>query len=329
VVVTDTNSLVKINRYSVWGETRDTAPLPTDLGYTGQEESSNLPIMYFNARWYDPSLSRFLQPDSMIPELYDPLSFDRYSYVGNLPINYYDPMGHDKYQAITMDADVGEPQLPTTEEYKISVNPTQYTEFEILVMRSEASIMSDRFKEQCGAECAGLTNAQMFVKATGGFVVLRDSTMVGCISNGTIYCSPNIDFATYKSHGLFTHEVGHIFGTLSGSGTVFGFQKNALYDNTVLLAGVLLVSNGKDYLVRRTAIGYMEDNQPYIQHFLNDDFSAYETEAKRKEAAATEEYADMFMNWVFNSFSSNSAGAVRYNFMNERMPNWIKTAVNR
>ena len=93
-VVTTATSDVKSNRYSVWGETRDTTELPTDLGYTGQETVSNLPIMYYNARWYDPSTGRFLQPDSMIPDPYNPVSLDRYAYSGNNPVNYTDPTGH-------------------------------------------------------------------------------------------------------------------------------------------------------------------------------------------------------------------------------------------
>ena len=66
----------------------------TDLGYTGQEKVSNLPIMYYNARWYDPTLGRFLQPDSIIPEPFNPVSLDRYAYVNNNPIMNNDPSGH-------------------------------------------------------------------------------------------------------------------------------------------------------------------------------------------------------------------------------------------
>jgi hypothetical protein len=37
---------------------------------------------------------QFNQPDTVIPELYNPQSLNRYSYVNNNPIRYNDPTGH-------------------------------------------------------------------------------------------------------------------------------------------------------------------------------------------------------------------------------------------
>ena len=45
-------------------------------------------------RFSDPYLNRFLQPDSIIPNLYNPQDLNRYSYVGNNAINRTDPTGH-------------------------------------------------------------------------------------------------------------------------------------------------------------------------------------------------------------------------------------------
>lgn len=44
-----------------------------------------------NSRSY---LNRWTSPDSIIPNRYDPQSWDRYCYVGNNPINKVDPTGH-------------------------------------------------------------------------------------------------------------------------------------------------------------------------------------------------------------------------------------------
>ena len=43
---------------------------------------------------YDPALGRFIQPDSIIPDLASSKGFDRYAYSNNNPINYNDPSGH-------------------------------------------------------------------------------------------------------------------------------------------------------------------------------------------------------------------------------------------
>jgi hypothetical protein len=44
--------------------------------------------MYYNARYYDPELGRFIQPDTMLDGL------NRYTYCGGNPIVYSDPSGH-------------------------------------------------------------------------------------------------------------------------------------------------------------------------------------------------------------------------------------------
>ena len=48
--------------------------------------------MFYNARWYDPSLGRFAQADSIV--LGGVQGLDRYAYVNNSPMNYVDPSGH-------------------------------------------------------------------------------------------------------------------------------------------------------------------------------------------------------------------------------------------
>ncbi|MCL4272242.1 MAG: RHS repeat-associated core domain-containing protein [Anaerolineales bacterium] len=49
--------------------------------------------MFYNARWYDPSLGRFSQADPIVPDGIQGL--DRYAYSRNNPVNYIDPTGHD------------------------------------------------------------------------------------------------------------------------------------------------------------------------------------------------------------------------------------------
>jgi RHS repeat-associated protein len=54
-------------RYSAWGETLYTdGSTPTQRRYTGQLEAE-AGLYYYQARWYDPGLGRFAQPDSLVP----------------------------------------------------------------------------------------------------------------------------------------------------------------------------------------------------------------------------------------------------------------------
>jgi hypothetical protein len=51
-------------------------------------------MLFYNARWYDSYLNRFTQPDSIIPDPYNSLDYDRYSYARSNPLKYSDPSGH-------------------------------------------------------------------------------------------------------------------------------------------------------------------------------------------------------------------------------------------
>jgi hypothetical protein len=51
-------------------------------------------LHFYQSRWYDPVVGRFLQPDSIVPEPGNPQSLNRYAYVGNNPVKHTDPSGH-------------------------------------------------------------------------------------------------------------------------------------------------------------------------------------------------------------------------------------------
>jgi hypothetical protein len=51
-------------------------------------------LYFYKARWFRPVLGSFIQPDSIVPNNYNPLDLDRYSYVRNNPVRYIDPSGH-------------------------------------------------------------------------------------------------------------------------------------------------------------------------------------------------------------------------------------------
>ena len=63
-------------------------------GQASQLQQADINLYYYNARYYDAALGRFIQADTIIPGAGDSKSYDRYAYVNNNPILYTDPSGH-------------------------------------------------------------------------------------------------------------------------------------------------------------------------------------------------------------------------------------------
>jgi RHS repeat-associated protein len=103
VAVTDsTGTLLSEQRYLPFGEVRTVGGTnQTDFGYTGQRNldaqgnAFSLGLMDYNARFYDPILGRFIQPDTVVPGAGSSAAYNRYAYVMNNPINLTDLFGHE------------------------------------------------------------------------------------------------------------------------------------------------------------------------------------------------------------------------------------------
>ncbi|WP_255350263.1 RHS repeat-associated core domain-containing protein [Methanosarcina sp. 2.H.T.1A.6] len=63
-------------------------------GFTGQENDADTGLMYYGARYYSPGYRVFVQPDTLLPDPYNPQALNRYSYALNNPVKYTDPSGH-------------------------------------------------------------------------------------------------------------------------------------------------------------------------------------------------------------------------------------------
>jgi RHS repeat-associated protein len=66
----------------------------TDKSFTSQKALANTGLMDYNARMYDPDLGRFVQPDSIVPEIEQAQAYNRYTYVLDNPIGKTDPSGN-------------------------------------------------------------------------------------------------------------------------------------------------------------------------------------------------------------------------------------------
>jgi len=78
--------------YFPFGLTR-TGSVNTTKEFTGQRLDST-GLYYYNARYYDPQIGRFISPDATGQKLTDPQTLNRYSYCSNNPLKYTDPSGH-------------------------------------------------------------------------------------------------------------------------------------------------------------------------------------------------------------------------------------------
>lgn len=91
-LVTDANgNVISEMKYKAWGEERySNGTKQTSYGYTGQYSyAAEFGLHYYNARWYDSLLSRFNQPDTIIPEESQGVqAWDRFAYVNNNPVRY-------------------------------------------------------------------------------------------------------------------------------------------------------------------------------------------------------------------------------------------------
>jgi RHS repeat-associated protein len=62
--------------------------------YTGEVYDEETGLYYLRARYYDPSMRRFLNEDTYEGQIDNPLSQNLYTYVHNNPLIYTDPTGH-------------------------------------------------------------------------------------------------------------------------------------------------------------------------------------------------------------------------------------------
>lgn len=102
--------LVQHYEYSAFGQSRytysDTAFQATKR-FTGQALDDDTGLYYYGSpsgpygRYYDPQLGRFIQADNIIPDIFDPQSYNRFAYCRNNPLRLTDPSGHEYW------ADVG------------------------------------------------------------------------------------------------------------------------------------------------------------------------------------------------------------------------------
>lgn len=144
-LVTDSQGeLVSSVRYSPYGEDRyyQDGVLTTDKTYTGQREEAGLGLMDYNARFYDPSIMRFIQPDPIVPGIGEGGNPNAIGYLGTstfspLTVNYHENQFLEQLnlenRTRLQDPKFRHPPVPTNsiafDRYAYSFNnPIRYTD---------------------------------------------------------------------------------------------------------------------------------------------------------------------------------------------------------
>jgi RHS repeat-associated protein len=83
-------------RYYPFGETRyASGTTVTPKQFNAKEQQTDIGLYDYGARFYDPTIGRFISADSVVPQPGVPQSLNRYSYVRNSPLTRIDPSGHE------------------------------------------------------------------------------------------------------------------------------------------------------------------------------------------------------------------------------------------
>jgi RHS repeat-associated protein len=98
VVTNDAGTIVAQRQYKPYGEMYQNQGSVADstlpFSFDGERQDGASSLYYFNARFYNPIMGRFLSADTEIRNPSVPQALNRYSFAGGNPIRYVDPSGH-------------------------------------------------------------------------------------------------------------------------------------------------------------------------------------------------------------------------------------------
>jgi RHS repeat-associated protein len=109
VATTDSDGALKSETiYDAWGNVRQATGQSTNkFGYTGHQMDKESGLIYFQARYYDPAIGRFITQDPFEGDRQTPLSLHHYLYAYGNPTTYVDLDGYASVSTMIDDAAAG------------------------------------------------------------------------------------------------------------------------------------------------------------------------------------------------------------------------------
>ena len=299
-------------RYMPWGTTRYTyGSSPTTFQYTGQRIETSLGLLFYNARFYDPSLARFIQADSIVPGGVQGL--DRYAYAINNPVKYTDPSGHNICDEEGNCYDSQGWHAAQGKHFNV------FDTWKKMIWGKYGVTMSDEGDKGWSAGnlrliYGGLQNINNSVKnKLGSFIRGATFTLMEQNSDGQYHGSTHldgsgIDFYTLGGDALrqmnIYHEVGHLID----------FRSNNKYTNAVTNEG------GPSWVSRDNKINPEALKSLNITNDPN--YPSVQARQTYRDFGPSEQWADAFGNFVAGNIDLSTIGGpgiAMYNFINNNM----------
>lgn len=290
--------------------------------------------MDYKARFYSPTLGRFIQPDSIIPNAANPQNWNRYSYVLNNPIRFNDPTGHRCAPEDPCQGSGSKPRSRSSSfdrKYGISFEGNWKEEEKDMVRTGVRDVgrAFQRVQRECRrtADCESYSDGELFNKVYGGITFARVTSYTD--ANGEIRYSgataKNVhrievaslprslpggvktpEMAHREGVNNIVHELGHAFAQ-----KWYPKDPRLPYDPAgpyVNIPGEL-VNNEGFYLYP----GPEGASQTWRQHSCTSSDSG----------CPNETYADMFLGWIYDTWADNEMGDKRRVFMDQNMAPWV------
>ena len=161
--------------------------------YEGQEFDSVVEDYDFHFRKYKADWGIFTQPDTLLPNVYDPQQLNRYAFERGNPYGNVDPTGHDIFESRF--------DLEGPPDFRISEDAPVEEIYEAKVKAYLDTLIPNQIRENPISMVASGSSKQ-WVNMAGDLVEFRQKGMVkiGETDNGEIYRLPNGDYYFKKKY---------------------------------------------------------------------------------------------------------------------------------